>query len=78
MKKMPKVNVEFGRSGDEMTPDRMRAMVCNPIYAGLGPYPALVSDEEWIRAAARMIKKEGREQFLVNLLYVLRESFGNE
>jgi hypothetical protein len=74
-KPLPPVNVEFARSGDAMTPDRMRALICNPIYAGLGRYPALVSDEEWVRAAAQMIHKEGSEQFLVNLLYVLRQSF---
>ena len=78
-KPLPPANVDFARSGDEITPDKMRAMICNPIYAGIGPYPALVSDEEWVRAAAQMIKKEGSEQFLVNLLYVLRQSFeGNE
>ena len=75
---LPKVNVEFGRSGDEMTPAKMRGMICNPIYAGIDPFPALISDEEWVRAATQMIKKEGREQFLVNLLYVLRESFESQ
>ena len=74
-KPIPTANVDFARSGDEITPEKMRAMICNPIYAGIGPFPALVSDEEWVRAAAQMIKKEGSEQFLVNLLYVLRESF---
>jgi hypothetical protein len=44
--------------------------------AVVGPYPALVDDETWVRAAAQMIKKEGFEQFLVNLLYVLRHSLG--
>ncbi len=77
-KPLPSVNVEFGRSGDEMTPERLRATICNPIYAGVGPYPALVSDEQWVRAAAQMIKKEGSEQFLVNLLYVLRQSFDSQ
>ena len=76
-KPLPKVNVDFARSGDEITPEKMRAMICNPIYAGIDPFPALVSDEEWVRAAAQMIKKEGSEQFLVNLLYVLRQSFGD-
>ena len=58
-----------------MTPDRLRATICNPIYVGVGPYPAIVSDEQWVRAATQMIKEEGSEQFLVNLLYALRQSF---
>jgi|SRR5690606_2759435 len=75
---LPKVNVEFATSADSgnMTVEKMRSLMCNPIYAGVGPYPALVDDETWVRAAAQMIKKEGSEQFLVNMLYVLRQSLG--
>ena len=58
-----------------MTEEKMQSLMCNPIYAGMGPYPALVDDETWVRAA-QMIKKEGSEQFLVNMLYVLRQSLG--
>jgi hypothetical protein len=75
---LPKVNVEYATSGDAgmMTEEKMRSLMCNPIYAGVGPYPALVDDETWVRAAAQMIRKEGSEQFLVNMLYVLRQSLG--
>ena len=48
------------------------AAICNPIYAGIPPYPPLVSDEEWIAAARRAIEQEGIEQFLANMLYLLR------
>jgi hypothetical protein len=48
------------------------AAICNPIYAGIPPYPPLVSDEEWIAAARRLIEQEGIEQFLANMLYLLR------
>jgi hypothetical protein len=34
----------------------------------------LVPDEEWIRCAAKAIRAEGPEQFLVNMLDVLRQS----
>ena len=53
-------------------------MVCNPVYAGFVPFPALVSDEQWVAAAAKAIEKEGAEQFLVNLLHVLRETFAED
>jgi hypothetical protein len=33
-----------------------------------------VEDEAWVRACAKLIEEEGTEQFLVNLLHVLRES----
>jgi len=48
------------------------AAICNPIYAGIPPYPPLVSDEEWIAAARRAIEQKGIEQFLANMLYLLR------
>ena len=74
---LPRVNVEYATSGDTsaMTPEKMRSLICNPIYAGVGPYPALVDEETWVRAAAQMIEIEGSEQFLVNMLYVLRQSW---
>jgi len=59
----------------EMTEDEIRGIVCNPVYAGIGPFPGLITDEHWVRAAAKMIAEDGAEQFLVNLLYLLRASF---
>ncbi len=78
--KLPSPNAAFRSSGqtDDFTPAEIRGMVCNPVYAGIGPFPALVSDEQWVAAAATAIKKEGVEQFLVNLLHVLRETFTEE
>jgi hypothetical protein len=57
-----------------MNPAKVRGLICNPIYAGVPPYPAVVSEEQWVAAAARMIEEDGVEQFLVNMLYVLREA----
>ena len=75
---LPKPNVEFAAADDsgEMTPEKLRAMFCNPVYAGIGPFPALVDDETWVRAAAKQIEEHGSEQFLVNMLYVLRKPLG--
>jgi hypothetical protein len=53
-------------------------ILVNPIYAGVGPFPRLVEDAAWVRAGARLIEEEGADQFLVNLLYVLRECFQGE
>jgi hypothetical protein len=55
--------------------DNIRGLICNPIYAGVGPFPRMIADEVWIGAAAKLIREEGPEQFLVNMLYVLRRSF---
>ena len=55
--------------------EKIRGVICNPIYAGVGPFPRMVSDETWIGSAAKLVRDEGPEQFLVNMLYVLRRSF---
>ncbi len=73
----PNVTVRTGDDTGEWTPQQIRGILCNPIYAGIRPFPALVSDEVWVKSAALLIFKEGAEQFLVNLLHVLREDFGN-
>jgi hypothetical protein len=37
-----------------------------------------VDDETWVRAAAQAIREHGSEQWLVNLLYVLRAFLGDD
>jgi hypothetical protein len=77
-KPLAKKNVAVAKAGTPlhaMTPEAIKGMVINPIYAGVGPFPRLVEDEAWVRGCETVIKEEGPEQFLVNLLYVLRETF---
>ena len=77
---IPPPNVVVRTSGyeGEWTEEQIKGIICNPIYAGIGPYPSFVSDEVWIRCASKQISNEGAEQFLVNLLKVLRECFSEE
>jgi len=77
-KPLPKPNVDLTLSEDgQMTAAQVRAMFCNPLYAGISANsPKLVDDETWIRAAAQAIREHGPEQWLVNMLYVLRASLG--
>ncbi len=70
----PNARMKPGGSGADFTEAEIRGLIANPVYAGIGPFPQLVSDEQWVRAAARAIQEDGREQFLVNLLHVLRQS----
>ena len=53
----------------------VRKTVANPIYAGVGPYAAIISDDEWVAAARKLIKERGAESFLRDLLTNLREAF---
>ena len=73
---LPAPNVVVARSGTpmhELSPAAVKGILVNPIYAGVGPFPQLVEDEAWVRARAKLIEEEGAEQFLVNLLHILRE-----
>ena len=73
---LPAPNVVVARSGTpmhELSPAAVKGILVNPIYTGVGPFPRLVEDAAWVRACARLIEEEGPEQYLVNLLHVLRE-----
>lgn len=74
---LPRPTASFVSNEDEgaLTEDKVRGIVCNPIYAGLGPFPRMISDAQWVRSAAKLVDEDGAEQFLVNLLHVLRETF---
>ena len=72
-KPLPAPNVVVANPLDQPSPQAIRGMLVNPIYTGVGPFPPLVEDATWVRACVKLIEEEGAEQFLVNLLFVLRE-----
>lgn len=70
----PTAKLRLSGSSAHFTEEEVRGIIANPVYAGIGPFPQLVPDEQWIRAASKAIQTDGPEQFLVNLLHVLRAS----
>jgi hypothetical protein len=66
---------EYWHRQSEWKPNETRGIICNPIYAGIGPYPSLIEDKVWVRAASKAINEDGNEQFLINVLHLLRQSF---
>ena len=76
---LPRPNAEVKYHGDdaEWTEKQVRGVICNPIYAGIGPYSTLVDDAAWVKGAKKAIETDGPEQFLVNVLYLLREAFAD-
>ncbi len=78
---LPPISVIFvpADDPDPLTPSKRRALICNPVYAGIEPYvPSLVHDERWVSAAALMVRREGVEAFLVNMLYTIQTALGVE
>lgn len=74
MKNLPKPTVEMPGPGGPKNEAQVRAILANPVYAGIGPYPMMVDDETWVRGAAKAISESGSEQWLVNMLFVLRQT----
>ena len=62
-----------GTLPQQLSPEAVKGILVNPIYTSVGPFPRLVEDAVWVRACAKLIEEEGADQFLVNLLHVLRE-----
>ena len=80
-KPLPAPNVVVARSGtppDQLSSEAVKGILVNPLYTGVGPFPRQVEDAAWVRACAKLIEEEGPQQFLVNLLHVLRECFQEE
>jgi hypothetical protein len=74
---LPRPNVEFVYSGtppSAMTEAGVKGILVNPLNAGAGPFPALVSDAQWVGACKQLLEQEAPEQFLVNLLFILRQA----
>ena len=79
-KELPRPNVEVVRSGTPltaMTAAGVKGILVNPLNAGVGPFPPLVSDAQWVAACKQLLQQEAPEQFLVNLLFVLRQYLAN-
>lgn len=50
-------------------------VLTNPVYAGIGPYPALVPDDTWVTAVAKLILERGADPVLREILRNLRDAF---
>jgi len=71
---LPRPTVKYRANIEQLDEATTLGMMSNPIYVGVPPYRRVVSDETWVRAATELIKEQGPEQFLVNMLHVLRAS----
>ncbi len=72
---LPKPNVTCPVHGQEtLSEEDVHGIICNPIYTGMGSFPQILTDEEFIRSAVKELEEEGAEQFFVNMLFLLRET----
>lgn len=53
----------------------VRRILSNLIYAGLGPYPPIVTDDHWARVQSRLVSSHGSRRTLCMISCTLRDSF---
>lgn len=72
---IPPVTVRRPVLDEPLDDTQVRWLCTNPVFAGIWQefYPGLVSEEIWIEANAAAIRQEGAQQWLTNLLAILRE-----
>lgn len=59
----------------KFTEDDARAMLANPTYTGMGPYPAIVDADLWIDVNTLMIEEEGAPIVVESILKQFKETF---
>lgn len=60
--------------GGVWTVNDVRKIIINPVYAGVGEYPALISDDQWLAGNTALLREIGPRRFLKLLLEVSRET----
>jgi len=57
------------------TPDDVREMLTNPVYAGVGPYPAIVEEETWLKCNVHLIEETGTSDVVESILAQFQKVF---
>lgn len=65
------------RNASRWTAADVRGVIYNPVYAGIGPFPAIISDGEWINVQAKEIEREGAAATLRHIRQALLTTFGD-
>lgn len=57
------------------TPADVKGLIANPVYTGMGPFQALVSEEMWLEAVLRLMAREGESATIDDILARFQDVF---
>lgn len=80
MGKRKKGHRQPGNSGGDSRPwntNDIRGVLHNPIYVGIGPYPALIDEATWIKAQESAVKEDGFATVLGQIRRLAEDSLGD-
>lgn len=67
---------ENGGGGErQWTVNDVQRVISDPRTAGVGGWPAIISENDWVAANVRMIAEMGADRYLRTLLAGLHENF---
>lgn len=78
MEKRRRIKIGTTRPTKILNSYNIHEIISNPIYTGLGGFPEVISDLQWIKANKIAIEIEGKHQFLINLSSTLERSFNTQ
>lgn len=59
---------------EQWTPEMVQKMIMDPRNVGLGPYPPVIPEEDWIASNVKVLKELGPEKYLRQMIALLREA----
>ncbi len=76
---LPNVSYQGDRDWNEdgWNKEMVGGILCNPVFAGIPPFEAVIDEQAWIAAGVKMVENVGLRQYLVNVLYQLRKSINS-
>jgi hypothetical protein len=80
--KIPIANVPYpgdaGWDPKRWTTDMICSMAASMTVVGIYPYPPMIDEILWLQTQVRRINEVGLQQHLVNMLYILKQSYSSD
>ncbi len=51
-------------------------IIHNPVYTGIGPFPRLIEDDQWLKCMTKSVEENGPEQAFLHMTHAVEKSFG--